>query len=102
AKGGDDALGGGKLRGRGRVGAIHRRDLVRMHAAAALKSAAAAALERTREGFGLVEVEPRAVDRVLQPGGARGEHDARADIGELRLVQRRRKPERMRIVCRAE
>src|SRR5207302_10891914 len=52
---------------------IHRADLIGVHAQPALEAAAPAALERPSEGFGFPEVKPRAVDRVLHAGGARGE-----------------------------
>ncbi len=102
AEGADDALGGGQLGSARHIGGVHRRDLVGMHAAASLEAAAAAALERARKGLGLLEMEPGTVDRVFHARGARGEHDAGTCVVELGLIERRRKPEIIRVIAGAE
>src|SRR5207248_2806133 len=75
---GDDALGARQLLGGGQVRAVHRADLIGVHAQPTLEAAAPAPLERPPEGFRLLEVKPRAVDRVLHAGGAfrLGQHHA--------------------------
>src|SRR3954470_6048109 len=63
-EGDDDAPGLGQLFLGRQVGRVYGRDLVRVDAQAALEAAAAAALERPREGRGFLEMEPGAVERI--------------------------------------
>ena len=60
-----------------------------MDAEASLEAAAPAALERAPEPVCFLQMEPGAVERILEAGGAREHHQARAGLRELRLVERR-------------
>src|SRR4051794_16468912 len=99
AEGRDDAPCGVDLLRARQVGLVHRRNLVRVHAAAALEAAAPAALERAPERLALLEVEPRTVYRRFPPGCSRGEYQPRTRFGKLGLVECRRERQVVGIVA---